>query len=54
MWVQLKEEQIQNPPDFVGGLRRDYLRGLCHLEEEMIILLELDRLLAQETMSNAA
>ena len=52
--VQLTEDQVQNPPDFAGGLRRDYLRGLCHLEDEMIILLELDRLLAQETLSNAA
>lgn len=52
--VQLGEEQIQTPPDFAGGLRRDYLRGLCHLDDQMIILLELDRLLAQEALSNAA
>ncbi|MBI5524375.1 MAG: purine-binding chemotaxis protein CheW [Desulfarculus sp.] len=52
--VQLAEEQIQTPPDFAGGLRRDYLRGLCHLDDQMIILLELDRLLAQEALSNAA
>jgi chemotaxis signal transduction protein/HPt (histidine-containing phosphotransfer) domain-containing protein len=52
--IQLDEDQIQNPPDFAGGLRRDYLRGLCHLEGEMVILLELDRLLALETLSNAA
>ncbi|MBI4800759.1 MAG: chemotaxis protein CheW [Desulfarculus sp.] len=51
--VQLDEERIQTPPDFAGGLRRDYLRGLCHLDDQMIILLELDRLLAQEALSNA-
>lgn len=52
--VQLKEEQVQDPPDFAGGIRRDYLRGLCHQEDEMVILLELDKLLAQEALGNAA
>ena len=52
--VQFDEEQVQAPPEFAGAVRRDYLRGLSRHDQEMIILLELDRLLAQEGMVNAA
>lgn len=46
--LELKEEEIQDAPDFAGPVRREYLRGLTRREGEMIILLELDRLLAPE------
>jgi purine-binding chemotaxis protein CheW len=52
--VQLDRAQIQEPPEFVGAVHREYLRGLCRQGEEMLILLELDRLLARETMGHAA
>ncbi len=51
--VELSDEQVQEPPDFVGSIRRDYLRGLSRREGDMLILLELDRLLAPETMAYA-
>jgi chemotaxis signal transduction protein len=50
----LKQEQIQDPPEFAGTVHREYLRGLCRHEEEMLILLELDRLLTPELMGHAA
>jgi chemotaxis signal transduction protein/HPt (histidine-containing phosphotransfer) domain-containing protein len=52
--VQLGEAQIQEPPEFAGPVHREYLRGLCRHEEEMLILLELDRLLSPEIMGHAA
>ena len=52
--VQIKEDQVQDAPDFAGPVRRDYVRGLCRHEQEMIILLELDRLLMPEAMGYAA
>jgi chemotaxis signal transduction protein/HPt (histidine-containing phosphotransfer) domain-containing protein len=52
--VQIKEEQVQEAPDFAGPVRRDYVRGLCRHEQAMIILLELDRLLMPEAMGYAA
>lgn len=52
--VQIKEDQVQDAPDFAGPVRRDYVRGLCRHEQEMIILLELDRLLMPEALGYAA
>ncbi len=52
--VQINEDQVQDAPDFAGPVRRDYVRGLCRHEREMIILLELDRLLMPEALGYAA
>lgn len=52
--VQLSDDQVQEPPEFAGSVRREFLRGLSRQEGGMLILLELDRLLAPETLSNAA
>ncbi len=52
--VELKEEDIQDAPEFVGAVEREYLRGLSQHEGELLILLDLDRLLAPESMEDAA
>jgi purine-binding chemotaxis protein CheW len=52
--VHLGAEQIQDPPEFAGAVRREYLRGLSRHDQDMLILLELDRLLAPETAGHAA
>ena len=52
--VDLKEEEVQETPDFSDRDRRDYLRGLARHDEQMIILLELDRLLAQELQGHGS
>jgi chemotaxis signal transduction protein/HPt (histidine-containing phosphotransfer) domain-containing protein len=52
--VQIDLDNIQEPPDNAGAIKRDYLRGLCRYEQELIILLELDKLLAPENQDYAA
>lgn len=52
--VQIDEDQIQDPPDFVGAVSKEDLRGLSLHDSEMLILLELDRILAMELSSNVA
>jgi purine-binding chemotaxis protein CheW len=51
--VHLGADQIQDPPEFTGTVRREYLRGLSRHDQDMLILLELDRLLAPETAGYA-
>ena len=46
--LELKDEDIQDAPDFSGTVHKDYLRGLTKQGDELLILLELDRLLAPE------
>ncbi len=52
--VHLSESQVQEPPEFAGAVRREYLRGLSRHDQDMLILLELDRLLAPENAGYAA
>jgi purine-binding chemotaxis protein CheW len=52
--VQIGENEVQDAPEFAGPVRSDYVLGLCRHEQEMIILLELDRLLMPEALGNAA
>ncbi|MFH1057376.1 MAG: chemotaxis protein CheW, partial [Pseudomonadota bacterium] len=52
--VQINEKDVQDAPEFAGPVRSDYVLGLCRHEQEMIILLELDRLLMPEAMGHAA
>ncbi len=51
--VVFQESDVQDPPEFAGAVHREYLRGLGRHDEEMIILLELDRILSMEAQSSA-
>ncbi len=46
--LEIKDEDIQDAPDFSGTVHKDYLRGLTKRDDDLLILLELDRLLAPE------
>lgn len=50
--LEVAEKNIQVPPEFAGHVRREYLRGLSRREGEMLILLEMDKLLAPDTMTD--
>jgi purine-binding chemotaxis protein CheW len=52
--VMLPPGKVQEAPEMVGKVRRDYLRGLSRVDGDMVILLELDRLLAREVGQDAA
>jgi hypothetical protein len=39
---------LQPPPDFGGTIRTDYVRGLAMVEEKMVILLDVDYLVASD------
>lgn len=40
------DEQIRPPPDLGGVISMDYVKGLATLDEKMIILLDIDKLIS--------
>ncbi len=48
--LEIRDQDIQDAPDFSGTVHKDYLRGLTKRDDELLILLELDRLLAPEDL----
>ena len=52
--LRISKDQVAPPPPTVGGLGRDYLTGLAKLEKRLLILLDVDRLLAEPTTAAVA
>jgi len=46
--VRIPTDQIEPPPPIVGGLSAEYVRGVGKLDERLVILLNIDRILTQE------
>jgi purine-binding chemotaxis protein CheW len=45
--LRVKRDQIAPPPPTVAGLGREYLTGLVKLENQLLILLDIDKILGQ-------
>lgn len=52
--LRISQEQIAPPPPTVAGLGREYLTGLVKLESRLLILLDIDKILGEESDSDAA
>ncbi|MET0983705.1 MAG: chemotaxis protein CheW [Telluria sp.] len=48
--ISLTADQIKPAPDMGGALNTDYLVGLGTIDERMIILVDIDRLMSSEEM----
>ncbi len=48
--LRVKQEQISPPPPTVAGLGRDYLSGLVKLDNQLLILLDIDKIFGGEEM----
>jgi len=46
--IWLDEETIEPPPEVAGGIRQEYLRGVGRKEGELLVLVDLESLLAAE------
>ena len=46
--LRISDEQIAPPPPTVAGLGREYLTGLVKLENRLLILLDIDKILGQD------
>lgn len=52
--LRVKRDQIAPPPPTVAGLGREYLTGLVRLDKELLILLDIDKILVEEEAEAAA
>ena len=52
--LRVTPDQMAPPPPTVAGLGREYLTGLVKLEDRLLILLDIDKLLSQEDESLTA
>ena len=43
--IDLNEEQIEPPSDLVGGVKAEYLQGVANLEDRLLIMLNLKKVL---------
>ena len=48
--LRVKKDQIVPPPPTVAGLGREYLTGLVKLEKQLLILLNIEKILGGEAM----
>ena len=46
--LRISQEQISPPPPTVAGLGREYLTGLVKLDNRLLILLDIDKILGEE------
>lgn len=46
--LRLSEDAIDPPPGNIAGLRADYLAGVGKLEDRLLILLEVDKILSSD------
>ncbi len=46
--VRIPDDQIDEPPPIAGGMSTDYIKGVGKLDDRMVILLNIDRILSQE------
>lgn len=46
--LRISESSIEPPPSSIAGLKSDYLRGVGKIEDRLLILLEVDRILTSE------
>ena len=43
--LEISEEEISDPPDIINGLSKEYIEGIGKVNQSMIILLKIDRVL---------
>lgn len=50
--LRINSEQIEPPPTCVGAIDHDYIRGLVKLEQKLLVLLNIDRVLTNEEIAS--
>jgi purine-binding chemotaxis protein CheW len=52
--LRIKQEQIAPPPPTVAKLGQEYLTGLVRLEKQLLILLDIDKMLGMQDIAQVA
>lgn len=51
--LRISQDQIAPPPPTVAGLGREYLTGLVKLDSRLLILLDIDKILYEDSMASS-
>lgn len=46
--LRIPESAVSEPPRYFRGIAAEYIRGIAKLEERLVVLLEIDRILSSE------
>ncbi|MFL6714509.1 MAG: chemotaxis protein CheW, partial [Sulfurifustis sp.] len=52
--INLSAEQRRNPPEFEGHANRQFIQGLTQVDDKLLILLDVNKLVNPETLAQAA
>ncbi len=52
--IEMDEANVSPPPQVIGGIEREYIKGVGKLGERLLILLDLDKILTAEEKSQVA
>lgn len=52
--IDIPTDKIEQPPEVVGRIESDYIRGVAKLEERLLILLNLNKVLNSEELTALA
>lgn len=52
--IDIPTEKVEQPPEVVGRIESDYIRGVAKLEERLLILLNLNKVLNAEELTAIA
>jgi purine-binding chemotaxis protein CheW len=52
--LRLPVESIEPPPVAIGGINAEYLTGVGKLDERLLILLDMDRILTEREQAELA
>lgn len=49
--IKVNEEQLEDAPKHEGHIEEAFITGICHLEERLIILLEIEKIIGSEKLN---
>lgn len=52
--IDIPSDQVEQPPEVVGRIESDYIRGVAKLDERLLILLNLNKVLNSEELIEIA
>lgn len=51
--ISLAAEQRRNPPEFEGHANRQFIQGLTEVDEKLLVLIDVEKLVNQDTLAQA-
>lgn len=50
--VRAQAQEMETPPANIHGLERQFFTGVCKLEQQLLVLLDIEQVLVRDTISN--